>query len=465
MVIARDEVPRQSHGIASLAKTKGGMVDYLIVGNSAAAIAAAEEIRRRDKDGSILLVSEEEIFSYSRPLLPRHLSGEFPLERISFRKEDFFQTNKLEFKLGRKVMRIDPAGNNAILSAVGASHFKKEGEVLNYGKVLLATGSTPFLPKIEGLRLDGIFTFLCMAEVVRIQKYLQENQVKDILILGGGLIGLETSEAFLRLGYRVRIVELASSLLTTTFDRNASEIMASHLSQKGVQIDTEDTVVSFEGKKGKIKKAFLKKGGEVSVDLAVVAIGVRPRTELAESAGLEIGKGIITSSEMLTNGSPDIFAAGDCVQTQNIISGAKHPLPLWPEAFRQGRTAGANMARHHSGGEEPPVEYHGGLVMNAMEILDLPTVSAGVTDDPDAEVFSDYQPEKEIYRKVLVKNNQVIGYIFIGQIERSGIYTGLIKEKVEVSSFKDKLLDEDFGLIYLPSGYQKHLVKGEGIEV
>jgi NAD(P)H-nitrite reductase large subunit len=100
-----------------------------------------------------------------------------------------------------------------------------------------------------------------------------------------------------------------------------------------------------------------------------------------------------------------------------------------------------------------------------MEILDLPTVSAGTTEDAEAEVLSDYQPEKEIYRKVLVKNNLVIGYIFIGQIERAGIYTGLIKEKVEVGSFKDKLLDDDFGLIYLPSAYQKHLVKGEGIEV
>jgi NAD(P)H-nitrite reductase large subunit len=140
-------------------------------------------------------------------------------------------------------------------------------------------------------------------------------------------------------------------------------------------------------------------------------------------------------------------------------------LPLWPEAFRQGKAAGANMASQKSDQAGPVLEYKGGLVMNAMEILDLPTISAGTTEDAEAEVFSDYQPEKEIYRKVLVKNNLVIGYIFIGQIERAGIYTGLIKEKVEVGSFKDKLLDDDFGLIYLPSGYQKHLVKGEGIEV
>jgi NAD(P)H-nitrite reductase large subunit len=240
--------------------------------------------------------------------------------------------------------------------------------------------------------------------------------------------------------------------------------MVNHLSEKGVKIEVEDTVVSFEGKKGKVKKAFLKKGGEVSVDLVVLAIGVRPRTELAEGAGVAVERGIVTSSAMLTS-LPDIFAAGDCVQTQNLMSGAKHPLPLWPEAFRQGKAAGANMALPKSGQGQPVLEYKGGLVMNAMEILDLPTISVGITEDAEAEVFSDYQPEKKVYRKVLVKNNLVIGYIFIGKIERSGIYTGLIKEKIEVGSFKDKLLDEDFGLIYLPSDYQKHLVKGEGIEV
>jgi NAD(P)H-nitrite reductase large subunit len=429
--------------------------DYLIVGNSAAAVAAAEEIRRRDETGSILMVSEDETLAYSRPLLPRYLSGEFPLERLSFRKEDFFRKNRLAVNLGKRVARIEPEEKGVLL---------EDGERLNYKKLLLTTGSVPFRPKIEGLRLDGIFTFLCLAEVNRIQEYRKKNKVKDVLILGGGLIGLEAAEAFTRLGCRVRIVELAPYLLSATFDRKASEIMADHLSEKGVKIETEDTAVSFEGKKGKIKKAFLKKGGEVPVDLAVLAIGVRPRTELAKGTGVAVERGIVTGPTMLT-GAPDIFAAGDCVQTQNLMSGAKHPLPLWPEAFRQGRTAGANMALTKSGQDQPALEYKGGLVMNAMEIIDLPTVSVGITEDAAAEVLSDYQPEKKIYRKVLIKNNLVIGYIFIGKIERSGIYTGLIKEKIEVSSFKDKLLDDDFGLIYLPSDYQKHLVKGEGIEV
>ena len=429
--------------------------DYLIVGDSAAAVAAAEEIRRRDADGSVLMVSEEENLSYSRPLLPRYLSDEFPTERLSFRREDFFRKNRLEVKLGEKIIRIDPEAKSV---------FFKEGERLSYKKILLSTGSVPFRPRIEGLRLEGIFTFLCIAEVERIKKYLKENQVKDVLILGGGLIGLEAAEAFFRSGCRVRIVEMAKFLLSTTFDQKASEIMTNHLSEKGVKIETENTIVSFEGEKGKIKKVFLKKGGDFPVDLAILAIGVRPRTELAEGTAAAVEKGIVTNPAMLTN-APDIFAAGDCVQTRNLMSGVKQPLPLWPEAFRQGKIAGANMALSKSAPGEPGPKYEGGLVMNAMEVLGLPTVSVGITEDTEAEIFSDYQPEKKVYRKILIKNNRVIGYIFIGQIERSGIYTGLIKEKVEVSSFKDKLLDDDFGLIYLPSDYQKHLVKGEGIEV
>ncbi|MCX5641771.1 MAG: FAD-dependent oxidoreductase, partial [Candidatus Omnitrophica bacterium] len=397
----------------------------------------------------------EENLSYSRPLLPRYLSGEFSLEKISYRQEDFFRKNRLEFILGKKVVRIKPEEKSVFL---------EEGGQLDYGKLLLTAGSVPFQPQIEGLNLAGVFTFLCITEVNRIKKYLAENRVEDVLILGGGLIGLEATETFTRLGCRVRIVELAPALLSATFDRKASEIMANHLSGKGVKIELEDTVVSFEGTKGRVKKAFLKKGGEVPVDLAVLAIGVRPRTELAEGAGIAVERGVVTSMTMRTSRS-DIFAAGDCVQTQNVLSGIKQPLPLWPEAFRQGKTAGANMVSSKSGSDQPTLEYKGGLVMNALEIMDLSTISVGITEDAAAEVLFDYQPEKKVYRKILFKNNLVIGYVFINKIERSGIYTGLIKEKIEVGSFKDKLLDDDFGLIYLPSDYQKHLVKGEGIEV
>ena len=440
------------------------MVDYLIVGNSAAAVAAAEEIRRRDSDGSITLVSEEDVVSYSRPLLSRHLAGEFPLERIAFRQEDFFRKNRFDVRLGRKVTRVNPDDKTAVLAQPGHSSKSRDNKKISYGKLLLTTGSSPFLPKIKGLGLDGIFTFLGLAEIRRIQAYLKKNRVKDVLVLGGGLIGLETAEAFLRLGLRVRIVELAPYLMSATFNRKASDLLADHLTKRGVEINVGDTVVSFEGKKGAIRKAFLKKGGDVPADLAVVAVGVRPRTELAEGAGIALGRGIITDKTMLTS-HPDIFAAGDCVQARNSVSNAKNPLPLWPEAVRQGKTAGANMVSRGKGRAEPAPEYDGGLVMNALEVLDLPTASAGITEDPEAEVFSDCRPEQEVYRRVLVKNNRVIGYIFIGRIERSGIYTGLLKNKVDVGSFKDKLLDEDFGLIYLPSDYQKHLVKGEGIEV
>ena len=440
------------------------MVDYLIVGNSAAGIAAAEEIRSKDTKGSILLVSEEDCLSYSRPLLARYLSGEFSLEKISFRPKDFFQKKRLDVKLSTRVTRIDPE-KKRLLTFGTKDHLPHPEEKLTYGRLLLTTGSIPSRPPVKGLDLEGVFTFLSLLEAEQIRDYLRKNSVRDVLILGGGLIGLESVETFHRLGCRVRIVELAPYLLSTTFDPKASEIMAGHLSKNGVVIHIEETVESFTGKNGRVSGAVLKKGGEVSVDLAVIAVGVRPRTELAEGAGLQVGMGILTDQKMCTS-APDIYAAGDCVQVENILSGARHPLPLWPEAVRQGKVAGVAMsAGKNLDCDKFGTAYRGGIIMNSIEILDLPTMSAGITDDPETEVFCEFLPEKEIYRKVLVRQNRVIGYIFIGQIERTGIYTGLIKEGIDVSSFKDKLLDEDFGLIYLPSDYQKHLVKGEGIEV
>jgi len=440
------------------------MVHYLIVGNSAAGVAAAEEIRKRDKKGSIMLISEEDHLSYSRPLLARYLFGEFSLEKLSFRRKDFFQRLEISIRLKTRVTQLIPEKKMVLAVERDGLLLQKEKE-FSYDNLLLSTGSVPLKPRILGCGLEGVFTFLSLSEVERIKDYLARNSVKEVLILGGGLIGLESAEAFHRLGFQVRIVELAPYLLSTTFDRYASEIVAVHLSRNGLIVHTQDTVESFGGSRGRICRATLKKGGEVKVDLAVIAVGVRPRVELAEEAGLQVGKGIVIDREMRTSAT-NIYAAGDCVQVENLLSGVKGPLPLWPEAVRQGKAAGMAMASTDSlNKRDLGSGYKGGIVMNALEILGLPTVSVGITDDPGAEVFSEYLPEKGFYRKILVRQNRVIGYIFIGSIERSGIYTGLIKEKVDVTAFKDKLLEEDFGLVYLPSDYQKHLVSGEGVEV
>jgi NAD(P)H-nitrite reductase large subunit len=157
---------------------------------------------------------------------------------------------------------------------------------------------------------------------------------------------------------------------------------------------------------------------------------------------------------------PGIYAAGDVAQAREILSGRSMPIPILPGAFRQGRIAGANMA----GGEE---RYAGGLVMNAIAVFDLPTISVGVTS-PEGEECEELVWKREdppAYKKVVLEADRVVGAVLVGEVDRAGIFTGLIRRKVDVAAIKDLILSDEFGVLSLPSEYRKHVVSGQGIEV
>jgi NAD(P)H-nitrite reductase large subunit len=242
----------------------------------------------------------------------------------------------------------------------------------------------------------------------------------------------------------------------------ASKMAENVLRRHDVDVRTGTTVEEIIGRANRVDHAVLRDGERVNCDLVVFAIGVRPNTGLIpEDAGIKVERGICVDERMRTT-APHVYAAGDCAEAYDMLLGVNRPIAIWPTAYRQGYVAGSNMAGAVK-------VYEGGFPMNSIEVCGVPTISVGLTDpreDPEQyEVLESYDRLAMVYKKLVLHSHRLVGAIFVGDIDRAGIYTGLIRDRVDVRPFKEHLLSGNFGLISLPRDYRKHLVVGEGIEV
>jgi NAD(P)H-nitrite reductase large subunit len=424
---------------------------YLIIGNSVAAIAAIEAIREKDQKGDITLISDESQFVYSRPLISYLLAGNIKVEQMYYRGKNFYEKNNVRAILGRKVTNVDAANKKVVL---------EDGEELSFEKLLVATGGKPIFPKIKGSGINGVFAFTKWDDVEKIKKFLLGAEVKRAVIVGGGLIGLKAAEGLIALGIKITIVELSDRIMSSTFDGTTSEMMKKILEKRGVEVVTKNTADEIIAKGSKVDGVVLRDGKRVSCEMVVFAIGVSPNIEMVKDSGIKVNRGIHVDEYMRTN-FPDIYAAGDVVEGYDLVLRDNRPIAIWPNASIQGAVAGYNM----TGGTK---KYVGSFAMNSIEICDIPTISMGLTDPPAGkgyEVLQQLDEEKPTYRKIILKDNVVVGAIFVNDIDRAGIFTSLIKDKIDTSSFKDVLLKEEFGLAWFPKEYRKHLVVGPGIEI
>lgn len=387
--------------------------NYVIVGNSAAAIGCVEGIRQVDTKGSILIVSDEPHHTYSRPLISYLLWGKTDRQRMKYRPDSFYEDNKVDTLFGVKATALHPEEHTLELD---------NGETVTYGKLLLATGSRPFIPPMEGLdQVEKKFTFMTLNDALALEEAITPDS--KVLIVGAGLIGLKCAEGIFEKVASLTVVDLANRILPSILDEEGSKLVQEYIEKKGVKFYLSDSVAKFEE-----GVARLNSGAEVEYDVVVIAVGVRPNVELAQQAGIDVNRGILTDVHCATSAA-DVYAAGDCTVSHNIASDQDQILALLPNAYMQGETAGVEMA----GGE---ANYDKAIPMNAMGMLGLHMITAGVYD---GEVYKEQNCEG--YKKLFVKDGKLKGYILIGDvIKRAGIYTSLIREQTP--------LDEiDFDLI------------------
>jgi NAD(P)H-nitrite reductase large subunit len=423
------------------------MPKYVIVGASAAGIGAVEAIRSIDSAGTIAVISEEECPQYSRPMISDFVSGKATFQRMMCRENDFWRQNKVEALVGRSAVRLNLAEKTLAL---------ENGDKVQYEKLLIATGGKPFVPKMEGSDKDGVFTFTKIADAERLAEKLET--ARSVVVIGAGLIGVSVTEALVKRGLKVTMVELQPKILSLLLDARGSDMMECIIREAGLTIVTGQSVQRLVGKPENdraVGSVILTNGEQVPCEVVIVAIGVVPRTELAVGTEIKLNRGIVVDSHMQTN-VPDVYASGDVAEAFDFTLNQNRLLPLWPLAVAEGKVAGANMA-----GKE--TEYGGGTNMSSLKYFGIPVVSIGIANPKEEagyEILTRYEPEKNLYKKIVLKDNVIVGITLVNDVERAGTLFHLMKTRVNVKKFKKGIVSDDFSLAVLPASLRKNMCLG-----
>jgi NAD(P)H-nitrite reductase large subunit len=405
--------------------------EYLIIGNSAGAIGAAEAIREVDRVGCTFMVSDELYLAYSRPLISEYLTGERTIEEMLFRPADFYEQNNIRLLLDKKVRSLGLERKEVELAG---------GERIKWQKLLLATGGKPIVPDIRGLDKKGVFTFLTLDNAKTIVSFI--DKVRHAVVIGGGLIGISVAEALMKLGVIVTVVEMKDRILNTILDDEASLMAEQNLKHKGFGVITNHTASEFIGGPS-VEGVIMDNGERVLCEMVVIAIGVLPRTELALNTEIEVNRGIVVDRHMATSYA-NVYACGDVAEAYDFVYGMNRVIPIWPNAYIGGRVAGHNMAGIKA-------EYLGGTAMNSLNYFGMDIATAGIVAPQDSSSYEVIRRRSDdVYQKVVLSDDVVVGMVFVRDIEKSGMVFGLMRERVNVSNFKEKLLADDFGLVYFP---------------
>lgn len=391
---------------------------YVVLGASAAGVNGVRQLRKRCPEAEIVLVSKDEEI-YSRCILHHLIGGQRTEEQLCFAEADFEERYRVDWRRGIACTGVDAEKKEVALS---------DGTALSYDKLLIATGSHTFLPPVKGLKeAKGVYGFRDMEETKAIME--AAKTAKHIVIMGGGLTGLDAATGFLHLGRSVELVEMADRLLVKQLDHRAAATYERALAEAGVKLHlgcSLEEVRSMDG--GNVEALVLSDGSEVPCDLLVVTAGVRANVEFLEGSGLLLDRfGLVIDPNGRTN-LPDIYGAGD-------VTGRS---PIWPAAVKQGMVAADNMAGFDTGMDDFFASK------STMNFLGIPTMSLGVPEKPDDTYEEIVEDTGSQYRKVIHKGGKIYGAILQGDLAYGGVLTQLIARKIDVSRVKKPLFSIDY---------------------
>lgn len=394
---------------------------YLIIGNGISGINASEVIREKNKETPILLITEEKYPYYSRPQIIEFLAGNIKEEELSFYPKSWYEDNKIEVLYGEKAIRIN----------IEKKILETEKESYEYDKLLIATGATPFVPPLENINVEGIFTLRNIDDAKNIISFIKGKE--RAIILGCGLLGLETGRALSQRGLKIIGLEFFPRLIPRQLDEEGAKILKKKIEERfnfefylGVKAKK---IISFEGKFYGIE---LEDGRKIYGDLLIISAGIVPNVDLASNSNILVNKGILVNEYMETN-IKDIYSCGDCIEFKGRIYG------IIPASLDQSYVAGKNIL-----GEK--IEYKGTIPSNTLKVIGIDLTSIGEIDPPkdgEYEIIIRKDEEKGFYRKLILKENIIVGAILLGNKRKYvNKIQNLIKEKRIVEGRKE-LIDED----------------------
>jgi nitrite reductase (NADH) large subunit len=403
---------------------------YIIIGQGAAGTNAAIALRRMDPLTPVTVVTSEQDYFYSRIDLPDIIAGKYEAASAVLQKAEDFASLGIDCRMGETVEAILPAEKSVKL---------KSGELLKYDRLLLASGSRPVIPAIPGIDARGVYSLWTIEQAKEIAAAAAAAQTA--VVVGAGLIGLKTALALAAGGLRVTIVEKMPKIMPRQLDSAASDILSDRIRESGVEIMTGTAVESIVVSGGAVTGVRLA-GSTLPADMVIMAVGVRPNTELAVAAGIAVRHGIIVNEFQQTS-DPDIYAAGDCAEASDNLTGNQTIPATWPVAVEQGRIAAQNMAGSKT-------LFGGSVAMNSVEIAGIPLVSVGDIDgQPEDNIFV-FQ-RSSTYRKVVTRGKIVRGVVCLGDIRQAGVIGSLVLRQAEVDSI-EKLISPFFSFADLIAG-------------
>ncbi|WP_432666266.1 FAD-dependent oxidoreductase [Wukongibacter baidiensis] len=390
---------------------------YVILGASASGVNCAKTIRELDPNGQITMVSKDEKI-YSRCMLHHVIGEKRSVEGINFVNEEFSEDFKIDWMKNVKAVSLDTTDKKVALD---------NGETLEYNKLLIATGASSFIPPVKNLREGkGIYGLRNIEDALIIKE--EVNLVKDVVVLGGGLVGIDAVTGLLEHDINVSLVEMSDRILPMQLDRRAASKYEKLFEKEGARIYTcvsaEEVLLDEENR---VKAVRLSDGRLIGCEMIVVATGVRPNVDFIADNTIALDRGIVINSKSETN-IEDVYAAGD-------VTGKS---PIWPLAVKQGIVAAYNMT-----GKSKEVEDSFSL-RNSMNFLGLQTVSLGLIEAPDNSYNISIEEYEDSYKKVIHKDGIIYGAVIQGDISYCGVLTHIIKNKINISHIEKDIFDINY---------------------
>ena len=417
------------------------MAHYVVLGNSAAGLTAIDAIRQRDKHSPITLISKEPDVAYSRVALPYILSREKTLRQITLQDDAYFTANNVETIIGFGAVSVDTKAKTVSL---------EDRRAVPYDKLLISTGSASRVPPVQGITDADVCYHWTLADTRKLEQQLAS--AKSCFVIGAGFISLLTVSALIKAAnLKYTVVEMADQVMPQLVDEPGGRALERGMRQKDIDVVLGDQVATIEHRSspsaggGAAYGITLKSGKTHDADMIVCGAGVHPNIDFLADSGLETGRGILTDERQETN-IPGVYAAGDCAEGADFLSGERVVHAIWPTAIDQGRVAGANMAGDSQ-------IYPGSLSWNVTELFGLTMASVGEFRDRDPWEPIVFQNEAaNTYRKLLLDNGRIVGAVVIGRadhVQDLGVVQAMIRRKSDVTRWKHLMQGEriNYGML------------------
>ncbi|MBN2199629.1 MAG: NAD(P)/FAD-dependent oxidoreductase [Candidatus Aminicenantes bacterium] len=391
-----------------------------IVGNGLAGVIAAKTLREAGFDGEIEIFAREKYPYYPRPNLIEHLAGRLPAERLFAFPESWYVERRIRVRLATPSRRILSEPLAVELSS---------GQRVEFDRLLLADGASCFIPPMAGADKKGVFSLRTWDDALSILEDLQDH--RRVAVLGGGLLGLEIARALAARGASVRVVEFFDRLLPRQLDPQGAAVLRTQIEKSGIAVRLGIATEEIFGS-DRVAGLKFKDGSAMDADMAIVAAGVRPNLDLAKDAGLAVERGVVVDDRLRTN-RPGIFAAGDNTQHQGRLYG------IIPAAFEQARAAAFNILDRDKA-------YRGTLPSNTLKVagLSLTSVGEAVPEGGGVEEIRKEDPERGLYKKIVLKEGRLVGAIWMGTREGAPQVSKAVSQKADVSRWKKEILEDGF---------------------